>query len=251
MVLGLQELLDRERRSGVLIVLIIATVGLYTFVVHTKLAIYILPIFPALAILTARLFIMGASGKPSMYLPYLIAGGLATTVIAQNKVLLVLSPVALGLFLVFKIRRLNPQHMPVMLAALLFGIFAMIGTLDDVQGNNRLSIWPVYGIHDQPVAQIATLAGQHNPSTDEPLIGFNPQDHDRLQYSAVEGPAAIFYSNRPVQVAEDWDQLIALMQEQGSGDIIIAENYVEALSAEFNITVIETVHPLVYAEFSE
>lgn len=246
---GIQEMIDQQRKSDILVILILTTVGLYTFIVSTKLAIYILPIFPALAILIAQLFELGTE-KSFANLTYLISGSLVVSLMAQNKILILFLVIGFVLFILSKVHILSAQRMPQIITSLIFVGFAMIGTIGYIQGNNRMQIWPVYGIYDQPIADIAALAGKNNPSSLEPLIGFNPQDRNRAPYSAVEGPAAMFYSNRPVIVAETWEQLLDVMHDQGSGEIIIAESYVKELSTDFDITVLNKVPPLVYARFS-
>lgn len=246
-----KEIMDKDRKSAVLLILILLTVGLHTFVINTKLEVYILPIFPALAILIARLFVLDTSSDRSNSFVYVVIAGLIVTLVAQNKILILAILAGLALIPLLKTQILSKQQAHQVIAGLIFVGFAMIGTINYIQGNNRLSIWPIYANPDQPISQIAALAAKNNPSRDEPLLGFEPQQKDRLPHSAVEGPAATFYSNRPVLVAETWEQFVKLMQDQGSGEMLVAENYLELIPAEFNVEVVEKVYPLVYATFSQ
>lgn len=248
---AIKEIVDGQRKSDILVLLSLSVLGLYTFFVNTKLGIYILPVFPALAILTAYLFVLAASRSNSDCFLYLVSGGLVMMLTAQNKILILFLLVGLVLVLLRRIHILSMEQMIPVTTTLIFVGFAIVGTVSYVQGNNRILTGAIYEIPDSPVSQIATLAGRANPTTNDPLIGFNPQDQNRLPDSAVEGPAATFYSNRPVLVAKTWEELMELMSERGSGEILIAENYLDSLPADFNVTVLETIHPLVYARFSQ
>lgn len=247
---GLREILDRQRKTDVLIFLVVCVFGLYTFVVNTKLEIYILPVLPAFAILMAQFFVPESSGS-NQNIYYLASAGLISTLVAQNKSLILIILAGFLLVVLFKTRILAVRHIPWIVTGLIFTGFFMIGTVGLIQGNNRLVIWSVYKNPVSPVSQIAAFAGKYNPSTDRPIIGYDPQEENRERFSAVEGPAATFYSNRPVIVAKDWEQLVEYMEAEGSGEVIIAEKYLHLLSSEFDLTTIESVYPLVYAAFNQ
>jgi 4-amino-4-deoxy-L-arabinose transferase-like glycosyltransferase len=249
---GIKEIFSRQKTGGVLIFLVFFVFGLYTFVVNTKLEIYILPILPAFAILIAHLFVLDASSSNTdNFLFYLVSAGLISTLVAQNKLLILFILAGLMLVVMLKTRILSVGQMPQVTASLIFTGFVMIGTVGYIQGNNRLVIWAVYESPNSPVSQIATFAGNYNPSIDMPIIGYDPQEKNREPLSAVEGPAATFYSNRPVIVAKTWEQFVEQMEEEGSGEVLVAEEYLNLLTSDFNLTVIKTVPPLVYARFSQ
>ena len=249
---GIKETVNQQKTGDIPIFLILFVFGLYTFIVNTKLEIYILPVLPVLAILIAQIFVLGASGPNtgnSLY--YLVSAGFISTLVAQNKLLSLFIFAGLMLVMLLRMRILSAGQIPQITAGLIFTGFVMMGSVGYIQGNNRLVIWAVYEISESPISQIATFAGEYNPSIDMPIIGYDPQEKNRERFSAVEGPAATFYSNRRVIVAKTWEQFVDYMEEEGSGEIIIAEKYLNLLSSEFNLTVLKTVPPLVYVRFSQ
>ena len=250
---SLKEIMNQQKTLVILVILLLLIFGLFTFIVDTKLEIYILPVLPALAILIAHLFVLGASPpiNTGSSIQYLISGCLISTLVAQDKLLIVFILAGFMLILLLKMRAFSVKQMHLITTGIIFIWFILIGIVGYIQGNNRLIIWAVYKNPETPISQIATFAGKYNPSTDIPIIGYDPQEKDREQYSAVEGPAATFYSNRPVIVAKTWEQLLEHMEAEDFGEIIIAGNYLDRLSADFNLSVIETVSPLVYARFSQ
>ena len=249
--MSLKEILNRQEKSNILIVVVLLVFGIYSFLVNTKLESYILPAFSALAILTAYLFVPAASAPLSNDFINLISAALVATVIVQNKLLVLAVIIGVGLFVLIKKGTLAGSQISQVISGLIFIVFALVGVIGYLQGNNQLSIWPVYNtLPFSPVARIAMVAGRMNPSKTEPLIAFDMVDVARQPFTRVEGPAAMFYSNRPMEIATSWDELDAEMTERGSGELLIAEKYLDRLPDDFDIVVIEKVDPLVYVKFS-
>ena len=246
---GIKEMIDRQRTSAILIVQSLLVIGLYTFLVTTKIDLYILPVYPALCILVAYLFTQGSQTYRSNEFAYLITAAVIATAVDQNKILLLGVFVILGIVLLLRMGILQAERISMSIAGLIFFGFVVVGSIGLLQGNGPLLIAPIYGPPKvSPIAQIAAIAGEANSLEKEPLIGLAMEDEWGTPY-AVEGPAASFYSNRPVDTALTVAQLESLMTVQKTGEIIIAEKYLERLGEEFKITVIEKIDPLVYARF--
>jgi len=246
---AIREILSGERKAGILIVQILVIFGMYTFVVHTKNPSYIFPIYPALSILTARLFTLAFSVPGlSTHISIITAALLATT-IAQDKLLVLSISVGITLMVLLKMGLLPNKSLPQLTTSVVFVTFLLISFVGYILGNHRLRLQPIYGLQLSPVAQIARLAENEETARTDPLIGF-AMEEDWDTYFAVEGPTAVFYSNRPVNVIYTRKELEELMSAQRSKEILIAEKYVSWLSEDFEVSVIGKVRPLVYARIS-
>jgi len=247
--LGIKEMIDQQGESSILVIEILFILGLYTFVVNTKICHYIFPIYPALSILMAQIFVQAFSTSKSHAFTWLITAALFATTIAQDKLLIVLCIIAAGLAVLIEKGLLSRRVISRFITTLIFTSFLMVSITGYVLGNHRLSIFPIYGLQVTPAARIAALAGSLNPSKEDPLIGLSMQEDWDTDF-AVEGPTAMFYSNRPMEIVESWDALETLMADRGDGEMIIAEKYLDRISKDFDILVIERADPLVYARFS-
>lgn len=247
-VVGLRGMAGPQYKN-ILIVEIILVFGLYTFVVDTKISHYILPIYPALSILVARVFLMANSSSRSYAFSGIIAATLFATIITQDKLLILYPFIGIGLVILIRTELLPKQRLHLIIPSLLFVLFFMVSMIGNVLGNHRLKIRPLYKTQISSVSQIAIAAGESNSSKTDPLIAVAFEE-DWDTYQAVEGPSAIFYSNRPVDVATSREQLQELMMKQGSGEILVAEKYLNEMADDYDIVVIEKIDPLVYAKFS-
>jgi 4-amino-4-deoxy-L-arabinose transferase-like glycosyltransferase len=246
LVLATNEAFDRKWKSSVLLAEILFVFGLYTFVVNTKNPSYIFPIFPALSILVARLFILALSIPRSIAFTCIVTAALIATTIIQDKLLILCVLVVFGLAIFFKMKLFSKTSLIPIFTSFIFAVFFLTSIVNYVLGNHRLRLWPIYGMQVSPVAQIAHFAGKENPSMTDPLIGFATEEDWDTSF-AVEGPTALFYSNRPIDTVITWDKLTELMVEKKSGEILIAKKYLPRLSKEFDVLVIKEVDPLIYA----
>lgn len=250
LVLGFRETIINKNKVNILIIIVLLTFGFYTFIVNTKIYHYILPIYPALAILVAYLFTrVFSASEPDIFLWVCTGMLMATTVIQDKLLILSMSIGILGAILV-KVGLFQKTQAFKFLAGLIFVTCLISGVLNSFLGNHRLQIETIYGYQITPIARIATLAGQVNPSRTASIIGLAIYEPNAPAHSLIEGPTAIFYSNRPVRVALTLDQLEQMMNEQESGEIIVAEVYLERLIDDFEILIIEKISPLVYAKFN-
>jgi hypothetical protein len=249
LVLALKEMINSKRKPNLLIVEIILFFGLYTFGINTKNPSYIFPIYPAFAILTARLFILASSTPGSYAFIGMITAALLATTVAQDKLLVLGIFIGIMIVVLTETGLLPKKSLPQIVIHSIFVGFLLISVTGYFLGNHRLSLGPIYGMQASPVAQIAVLAGNDKFSAKDPLIGFALEQDWDTDF-AVEGPTALFYSNRPIDVLFTWNQLEQLMSDRGSGDILIAEKYLQRISENYEITSIEKVDPLVYARFS-
>lgn len=248
--LGIKDVVGQERKSNILVVEVFVILALYTFVVSTKIHHYVLPVYPALAILISHLFMEASSSSKSQALIWVITSALFATIIIQDKLLLLCLFVVFGMVFLIKRKLLTAKETPQVIAILIFGVFLLSSTLSYVLGNHRLDISPMYRSRTSPVATIAGLAGRVNPLKAKSLIGFSMQEDWGTDF-AVEGPTAFFYSNRPMDIVSTWEQLDELMMNRESGEIIIAEKYFDQLSEGYSVSIIEKVEPLIYAEMSK
>lgn len=249
LVLTIGEIFQRNQKSVVIFVEILLVFGLYTFVVNTKNPSYIFPIFPALSILTARLFMLSLSAFRSIAFTWVITAALIATTIVQDKLLILSVLAVLGVVILYKMDFLSKKSLSQIFTVFVFATFFLSNVISYVLGNHRLRTWPIYGMQVSPVAQIATYAGREHSTVPTSFICFALVE-DWASNFAVEGPTAIFYSNRPIDKVITWNQLGEVMSEKTSSEILIAHKYLPQLSEEFEVIVFEEIDPLVYARIS-
>jgi len=247
--LAIREFFKKKQMTDIIFIEILLVLVIYTFVVDTKNPSYIFPVFPALSIMTANLLTRASSSTKSFAYIWLITAALIATTVIPDKLLILFILIMIGLIALLKMNVFHENGFRSMVVYVVFITFFLSNVISYFTGNHRIRIWPVYGLDDSPAAQIASIAGENRTASPTPIICFALVE-DWASYYAVEGPTAVFYSNRPIIKVTTWDQLIEVMKGKPSSEILIAQKYISKLSEEFEITIIDDVEPLVYAKIS-
>jgi hypothetical protein len=247
--IGIKETIGRLGGPGLLVIEILFILGLYTFIVSTKIYHYILPVYPALSILIAHVFVTASHTFKSYAFAWLITGALFAMAVAQERLFILCLCITVVLKIVIKRGLLSERGISRVFAAFIFTSFFMVSITGYILGNRRLDVGSVYGLQIAPVARISAFAGNLNPSRAEPLIGLAMPEDWGTSF-AVEGPAVVFSSNRPVKIAGSWEELQSLMTEQETGEILIAGRYLDRPSKDFDVKAIKKIDPFVYARYS-
>lgn len=222
--LTIKELIQGQVRARILMLMMMLSFGICT-VVQTKLRWYIVPLYPALAILTSSLLTRALTAYDSMAFSCLVMAVFVVSLLAPLKIVLICGFAGL-LLILFSILKKQKVYQP---AALIMGAFLL------VVGLNTLK--PLYVGGETPVAKLARLAAGANGNRHTPLI---------VAFDIFK-PAPLFYSNRPIEMAYTTDDLAFFIREQGLREIILAEKDIETLSALYNIQILEKADPLIYA----
>ena len=222
----------RKQLPQVRIVLFTAALvfGLYT-IVQTKFPWYIVPLYPALSILSAALIVQALRKTQSMAFSGLIVASFFSALLAPVK-LVVLA--AAGLLVCLLITRYSGKaelaSRPAGFTLVLFLLASAIGKLP-----------PVYQRGESPIARLGRMAAGATSADREPIVIL-----DR-PYGGTPGPSLLFYSNRPVEWARSREDLPQFINGSQSKRAIFAQNELQDLSRDYQIQVVAESGPLVYA----
>lgn len=225
--LTIKEIVQGRLRASILMLVLVLVFGI-CLLVQTKLRWYIVPLYPALAILTSSLLVNALRAYKSIAFSCLLMAVFVVALLAPLKIVLIFAVAGLVLTL-FSLARKRVVYQPAAVVMCAFLIAVGINTLV-----------PLYKGGETPVARLARSAGRANGNSHTPLI----------VASNLFQPAPLFYSNRPIEVAYTTDDLANFMREQRPREIILAEKDIEALSTTYKIQVVEEAAPLVYATIS-
>ncbi|MEW6126845.1 MAG: glycosyltransferase family 39 protein [Acidobacteriota bacterium] len=216
-----------QGRIGARILLLIAMLNFgICLMVQTKLRWYIVPLYPALAILNASLFVQALKAYQSVAFSCLLMAVFVVALLAPLKIVLIFGITGMAVVLLaFANKKMIYRPVALMMCAFLITV-----------GANTLK--PLYQGSETPVAKLARLAGSANANHQLPVI----------VTSNLFKPTPLFYSDRPVEVAYSADELAQFIQQPR--EIILAEKDIAALSGLYKIEVIEKAAPLVYATIS-
>ena len=212
------------RSRKILWALVIVVFGLTTLV-QTKLPWYIMPVYPALAIVIALTIKDAVQSRQSIAFGGLVVTSLMTSLSAS--IVIVESFVGLGVGLVafcWKVKRDAWQPAAIVMAAFLVAV-------------GLGEILPVYERKQSQVARLAQAAASRVPHDQEPLIVFG----------VIGGPTASFYSHRPYVHVEDLKQLREITSERPFERIILTNHQLSSLSQFYDAEVIESDSSLVSA----
>ena len=100
----------------------------------------------------------------------------------------------------------------------------------------------LYQYSESPIEQIARAAGTADARWGETIIALAiGPDYEQ----AIVGPAAMFYSERPIKVAWVREEL-DLFTAQGPREIILGESYIDLLDDEYEVTALVRRSPFIY-----
>ena len=265
-----RRVLSNRDKTSVLLIFVLCTFGIYSLLVSTKIFHYLTPIYPVLAIFNAAVLIKAYEDHRSFAFSGLVVASLVAAIIPSTRfigaflllVSFLIAAIWIARFLnshfgfsselpssVSTVLRLiisASKRLLILLASLsekrylpklLVIIMCLFLTLISVSRSRSL-----YRIVESPVEQIARVAGTSNTIRDETIIALAlPPNYE----NAIVGPAAMFYSDRPIEVAWTKDAL-ALYTSEGSREIIMGESFINLLEGEYEFTILARYSPYIY-----
>jgi 4-amino-4-deoxy-L-arabinose transferase-like glycosyltransferase len=269
-----KRVLGVRDRTSVLLVFVILIFGIYSLVVGTKIFHYLTPIYPVFALFHANAIIKAYDNHRSTAFSGLVIAALVATIIPSAKLigiflfLVGLTLAALWLAsLVSKPARsaiktpIQPMKVEFTIPAVKW-LAMLIGTYTDRKNLPKLAVVimcsflfmigasrsrSLYTVTELPVEQISRIAGKSDAIRDETIIALAlPPDYE----NAIVGPAAMFYSDRPIRVAWSEGELFELTAE-GPREIIMGGKYMDFLSDEYDFSVLAKSPPFIYGVVSQ
>jgi hypothetical protein len=220
--LTVKEILQGRSKAKILM-LMLALVFAVCTAMQTKLRWYIVPLYPALAILISALLADALKRHEATALSCLAVAVFVVALLAPVKIVLFFGVAGMAVILL----SLAMKKSAYQLAAGVMCAFLFVAGLRTLK--------PLYEGGETPVAKLAREAGGANDKNLAPLV-----------ISAdLYKPAPLFYSNRPIEIAYNSDELARLIKEQPR-EMIMTEKDLERLSATYHIRVLEEAAPLVY-----
>jgi 4-amino-4-deoxy-L-arabinose transferase-like glycosyltransferase len=216
--------LTERRKPGIMLIAAAVMFLVYT-VVHMKLTWYLTPLYPALSLEIGYLLANALRYPRSFALYGLVAAICWAAMSGHWKLMLLLVPAALaGIGWRTLWGRPGTQAAVAVLCLSLAGI-----------GMNRCL--PNYAQDRLPVAQLAQMAGSSDRSGKEPLILF----------SSIGAPAALFYSNRPIEYVSTPQDLRRFTSNGQDRDILLTAKDIISIKYAYDIQVLAEAKPLTYA----
>ena len=124
--LCIRENIRAKSRSLILLLLIGAIVGIYTFIVNTKITWYIMPVYPIFAILIGSLIVQAQKSYQSIAFAGLLSAVLLSVLIAQTKLLYFATIMGLLIVIAKKFRLIREQRVN---QIVVFGIFILMALI--------------------------------------------------------------------------------------------------------------------------
>ncbi len=229
--LGVYENFSGRHDSLILVTLTLVVFGLYQFS-NTKLTWYIVPAYPVLAILTARLIVLTTRRPDTFSLPALLTATLIVAMVVPNTRLGFLLFCVLTLLLLFVpvVRKLLVRKAfdERVITGFAFAVLLFYGVR---------TVAPLYHEGVSAVATLAATAATQNGTDREPMIVFASWGKAR--------PATLFYSGRPILEASSWSD-IGLIASKTPTRIIIAKRDLVSKPADYIISGEREAGDLVY-----
>jgi len=237
--LSIKENIEGQSRSRILLILIVIVFGFYSIIVQTKLQRYIHSTYPALSILIAALVVQACQSYKSLEFTGIVFAILVSVLIAP-KLLIYIFILLGGVIVLSRIMNLIKKKQTFQIAVIvMFAFLLAISSANTIRRN-----WSMDG--SSQIAKIAELAGTINPDQQQAIICAALEEY-RDRGWAIYRPTALFYSNRPIQKADNLEQLKALVGKKQEREIIIHEGYVQPLSLDYEIRALAKVKKVIYA----
>jgi hypothetical protein len=229
--LSIKENIEGPARSRILLLFIILIFGLYTLS-RTKLSWYIVPLYPALALLTASMLRQAIKSYKSVAFSGMVVAMLMIVLTAPRSEVLMLGGAGILIVFVYVIRRTTYHLIAVAISA-----FCVIVGISSLQ--------PLYNARESPEARIARIAHSTGAGDREPLIlyptgGAKPAEE-------LWRPVPLFYSDRPIQEAYTLEELAGFASDHKVKRAILLKEQIESLSSAYEIRVLAEAEPYVYA----
>lgn len=226
--LSVQESIAMRRQPRIILLLVVLVFGLYTLV-GTKIHWYIVPMYPALALLVARTATEALRDVRSFSFAGLIVASTSLALLAPRLLVLLFGVIVVGALM---LGLLVPRRRAFQGLA--------VGLLAFFTATGAHTIRPLFRGGFTPVARLAQIAGNVRASEREPL----------LVYHGVERlykPTPLFYSNRPIEVAWTAADLRTLTLPYASRGILLARKDMPDLAPLYRIHVLHEADALVHA----
>lgn len=216
----------------------------YSIIVQTKLVWYVFPIIPLLAIFIAiwitEAYLQGSSLQ-QIFSAILL--GISLFVLPGFYVLGI-AALATAIFLLAN-RQLRGSFTGIILT-LLLSSWTTAGVSNALTGNKTLKIWHCYGRQSIPLEHLARRVGENTSEHSVPIIGVTLNN----AYPNVEGPTALYYSNRPFQAAYSTQDLDSLMHNFSQREIMMQAAYIDTFKQQYSIQVLDKAGLLIYGKIS-
>ena len=233
---SVKEYLKSNKKTLIFLVTFAIIIGIYT-IAKTKLAWYIVPIYPGLAIFIGLTINKALSSRFSLAFvglalvslvvicvtPFKVAflSTNSKTVLAMVGLLLLITILALAVA-----RKISYQLSVVFMCAVL-----LLSGIREIRG--------LYPSRQESVAKLASLVSSKNVGSKEPLLVVKLS-------SNLYRPTALFYSNRPVLWVKEEKELRKLTHQE-KREAILAQKDILQISQNYEINVLLKSDDLVYA----
>lgn len=242
--LSIKENITGQARSRILLLLIVLVMGFYSIIVKTKVAWYIHPVYPALAILIAALLEQAFQSHKSLEFGAILFATLISLFISPN--ILILFIIIGVIFIVSPIKNLIKRNAFQTSVIVMFMFMLSISASNTIWRNSRMGKESIYARRYSAVAQIAKIAGKTNPNPQTAIICAEFNEH-LDKGSPIYRPTALFYSNRPIQVAYNLGQLKEIVGKNKEREIIMDEGFRQLLLPDYEIRISAKVGEFIYA----
>ncbi|MDQ3556900.1 MAG: glycosyltransferase family 39 protein [Gemmatimonadota bacterium] len=206
-----REAAFERARGRILLVLAVLVFGLYT-AVQTKIYWYLVPIYPALAILVARTAVRAVRQPRSAAFSGLAVATAVLLLLAPQKLTLLFAALVVGAAAV-DWRRGSMRAVP--LAMALFLVAA---------GANEIR--PLFAGGESSIARLARAAGRAYPPGTALIV---------YGHSGLYKPAPLFYSDTPIRMAHTPEELAAASPARGFRMILLPQDSAAPLQSRFGI----------------
>lgn len=236
LIISFRENMKLLNLSHILLVIFCLVFGGYSLLVQTKLPWYIFPIYPALSILVASLFVRAIKYPPPTFVfaGLIISFMLIAPAFGIKKIIMLLG-LALFLSIVdpFADRKLVYQALVITICTILF----IVGL-----GNVK----HLYAKEQTAVAKLGILAGSKDPSRHKLLLILQSSDPE------LYDPALLFYSDRPVQPTYSFDEFSEYIEAGKVDEAILTQKDLKALklTERYKIEIIAESKPLAYVRLT-
>jgi 4-amino-4-deoxy-L-arabinose transferase-like glycosyltransferase len=276
---SLNDLINKDRgtKPALLLILILIVFGLYSVVIQTKLPGYIIPVYPGIYILISSMIMRAFDSHKSfafsaliysLFIALLLATGLlGTSLIATRKeiilvtiILAVISIIIFSISYIFgktkyktyfdtfllklkaffsttSLENTDPQFIKENPGKLLFIKSSVVIITILFIGSLMTRSVHLYAFNPSPIAELSKIAGKTSPT--EPLL------------ASYELQTILFYSNRPIIDYDGIEKLPSIIKNKGGQEIILSDQELESLSAEYEFRVIAEISPYAYATINK
>jgi 4-amino-4-deoxy-L-arabinose transferase-like glycosyltransferase len=207
--------------------------ALYTLV-HTKNPWYVIPVYPALALLTADVMYRAIVGSDLASLGALLLGGILDCLIVPAPLVLIVAVVAIMAYLILKHER--------KLAASAVAAIAAAGLL--VAAFQLLP--PLYTGREALQVRFAKIIHGEFADDRSPLIIF-----DRPYSGGTPGPSIAYYSDRPIEWVPGSDAPSPYLSDGEDHDVFLAAGDLSKLEQRYDFSPLATYGPFLYGRAHE